>query len=60
MKYCPKLTASQIEALKNLISHNDSSSREVKRAQAVIMIDKGKDIKDIAEITELTGFQSPG
>jgi len=53
MIYCPKLTPVQIEALKNLISHNDSSSREVKRAQAIIMIDKEK---DIAEISELTNF----
>ena len=53
MTHCSKLTIIQIEALKSLISHNNSSSKEVKRAQAIIMIDKGKDIAEISEITNL-------
>lgn len=57
MIYCPKLTTIQIEALKGLISHNDSSSREVKRAQAIIMIDKGKEIAEISELTNLKRSQ---
>lgn len=55
--YCPKLTTIQTEALKNLISHNDSSSREVKRAQAIIMIDKEKEIAEITELTNLARSQ---
>ncbi|MBI5452446.1 IS630 family transposase [Candidatus Gottesmanbacteria bacterium] len=49
--YCPKLTTIQIGTLKDLISHNNGSSREIKRAQAIIMIDKEKDVADISEIT---------
>jgi len=48
---CLKLKQNQIKELRNIINDNGSSSREVKRAQAVIMIDKEKDIEDISEIT---------
>lgn len=53
MIYSLKLTTSQIETLKNLISHNESSSREVKRAQAIIMIDKERATPEISELTGL-------
>ena len=51
---CPKLKSKQTQELRDFISNNESSSREVRRAQAIIMIDK---VKDLAEITEMTGFQ---
>lgn len=53
----PKLTKCQKQELQSVISNNDSSSREVKRAQAVIMIDKGKNIDDITELTGLKRSQ---
>lgn len=48
---CPKLNKKQKTQLQNIINDNGSSSREVKRAQAVIMIDKERSVEDISEIT---------
>lgn len=49
----PKLSDKQALELRNLVYCNERSSREVKRAQAIILIDKGI---DIPAITSLTGL----
>lgn len=48
-----KLIKKQKNKLRNIISNNESLSYEVKRAQSIIMIDKGNDVN---EIFELTGY----
>ncbi len=49
----PKLSEKQESELRNLVYLNKHSSREVKRAQAIILIDKGI---DASAITNLTGL----
>lgn len=53
MKHCPKLTNNQIEQLQQIIKSNNSSSRETRRAQAIVMLNT---ITDYAAITLLTGY----
>lgn len=48
-----KLSPDQIRELRFIISNNDSSSKEVRRAQAVIMLDNGQ---GLINISSLTGF----
>ena len=54
MRRCPKLTDNQIEELKRVIKDKKYSSRETRRAQAIIMLDVGA---DPATINVLTGFK---
>jgi transposase len=56
MKY-PKLNEKQIKELKSIISDNSSSNREIKRCQAILMLDKRKRVEDISEITGLKRAQ---
>lgn len=49
----PKLSAKQESELRNIVYRNEHSSREVKRAQAIILLDKEI---DIPAITSLTGL----
>lgn len=49
----PKLSQKQESELRNVIYRNEHSSREVKRAQAVILLDKEIDIPSITNITGL-------
>ena len=49
----PKFSAKQELELRNLVYRNEHSSREVKRAQAIILLDKEI---DIPAITSLTGL----
>lgn len=54
MKKCPKLTLGQIQELNDLISSGESSGREVRRAQTVLLIDKET---DIGVVSSLTGYK---
>lgn len=54
MKRCPKLTSNQIKQLSEVIKDKNHSSREIRRAQAIIMLDSEA---DPATITILTGFK---
>lgn len=56
MKYL-RLNENQIKELQDVIHDNESPSREVKRAQAIIMIDKKRNIEDITEMTGLRRAQ---
>lgn len=53
MTRCQKLISPQIKELVSFINDNENSSREIKRAQAVIMVDK---LKPFTEISEMTGL----
>lgn len=48
-----KLSNKQTIELRNIIYRNEHSSREVKRAQAIILIDKGIDTATISSLTGL-------
>ena len=50
MKY-KKLTKKQIKQLDNIINHNDSTSKETKRAQVIIMLDNKVGSSIITKIT---------
>ena len=52
----PKLSTKQESELRNVIYRNEHSDREVKRAQAIILVDKEI---DIPTITSLTGLERP-
>jgi transposase len=54
MKRCPKLTDNHIEQLQEAIKDNKYSSRETRRAQAIIMLDGAADFR---AISGLTGFK---
>lgn len=56
MKY-PRLNEKQIKELKDIINNDSSSKHEVKRAQAILMLDKKKGVKDISEIVGLKRSQ---
>lgn len=47
----PQLNQEQVNALKEIICRNIHSSREIKRAQAILFLNKGKDIQDIQDMT---------
>lgn len=49
----PKLSNKQELELRNIIYHNDHSSREIKRAQAIILLDKEISLTDITALTGL-------
>lgn len=46
-----KLNKNQLQELRDFIHHAHRSSREIKRAQAIIMVDKGVDTGDITALT---------
>lgn len=54
MKRCQKLNSTQITELNTLIHNGQSSGREVRRAQAVLLIDRGMETDPI---TAVTGYQ---
>ncbi|OGY76558.1 MAG: hypothetical protein A2240_03835 [Candidatus Jacksonbacteria bacterium RIFOXYA2_FULL_43_12] len=54
MKRCPKFTNNQIVQLQGVIKDKKHSSRETRRAQAIIMLDAEA---DLAMINILTGFK---
>jgi transposase len=47
----PQLNEEQVKELKEAIYRNTSSSREIKRAQAILFLNKGRDIQDIQDMT---------
>lgn len=51
MKKCPKLTSKQKQELQNLINDTTSSGREVRRAQAILLLDQDTDIQMIVSLT---------
>ena len=53
MKRCPKLTNNQIQELQNFIRDSKHSSKEARRAQAILMIDQEACDESI---THLTGY----
>ena len=57
MTRCQKLISPQIQELVSFINDNENSSREIKRAQAVIMVDKLKPLEEISEMTGLARSQ---
>ena len=54
MRFCPKLTEIQLQELYTFIKDKDSQALEVKRAQAVTLLNKGIDIETI---TKTTGYK---
>lgn len=50
---CRKLDTKQESELRNVVYLNQHSSREVKRAQAIILVDKGLDTPTITNLTGL-------
>lgn len=60
MKRAEKLTEKQKKCLQDIISHKDSSAKEVKRAQAVLMINdgiKGETIKQLTGLNEKHAYR---
>lgn len=57
MQKCLKLTQKQIQELQNVIYDSQSSGREVRRAQAVLLIDKETDIQMIIALTKYSRRQ---
>lgn len=53
MVYCPKLTEEQLQELSKFIADKERSGTEIKRAQAVLLIDKDETID---RINLLTGY----
>lgn len=53
MKLCPKLQDSQLNELTTFITQKERELKEVKRAQAVLMINEGESVD---KITRLTGY----
>jgi len=53
MRKCSKLKQKQIRELKKVISSKESSGSEIKRSQAITMLNREKKIKDIFEVTDL-------
>ena len=49
----PKLNDKQESELRNVVYLNEHSSREVKRAQAIMLVDKGIDTPTITNLTGL-------
>lgn len=54
MKHCPKLTESQTLRLRSFIRNKDNEVKEVRRAQAVLLLDQGL---EAATIVAATGYQ---
>lgn len=54
MKFCPKLTEVQLQELYAFIKDKETQAFEVKRAQAIILLNNGIDIEII---TRTTGYQ---
>lgn len=54
MRFCPKLTEVQLQELYTFIKDKETQAFEVKRAQAIILLNKGIDIETI---TRTTGYQ---
>lgn len=54
MRFCPKLTEDQLQELYTFIKDKETQAFEVKRAQAIILLNKGIDIETI---TKTTGYQ---
>lgn len=50
---CRKLNKKELAELRAFIQDNERSSREIKRAQAVMLIDKENDLDDITALTSL-------
>jgi len=51
MKKCPRLDKRQLNELQNVVSASSSSAKEIRRAQAVLMIDGNTAIGSIKQIT---------
>ncbi len=49
---CQKLNQEQIKELKDVIKDNQSSVKEVRRVQTILLIDKGTSIKTITALTD--------
>lgn len=54
---CKKLNNNQIRELENIINHSQSSGKEVRRAQAVLLLDKEENITAIKSITSYSRRQ---
>ncbi len=54
MKRAKKVSKQQIEQLQSVINARQSSGREIKRAQTILLLDGDADIPDIHR---LTGFR---
>lgn len=57
MKRCPKLNQKQIKELKGVIKDKESSNKEIRRAQAIILIDKEADCNTITTLTNYSRRQ---
>lgn len=57
MPICEKLTMQQKESIQDVINNSQSSGREVRRAQAVLLLDQGTDIEMIISLTKYSRRQ---
>lgn len=58
MKKCQKLTTKQKKELQDIISKSQSSGKEVRRAQAVLLLDAETDVKVITALTKYSRRQT--
>lgn len=57
MGKCPKLKPKQIQELQEVINNSGSSGREVRRAQAILLVDHNTDTKAITALTKYSRRQ---
>jgi transposase len=57
MRKCPRLTPKQKGALQTIISRSQSSGKEVRRAQAISLLDAATDLKVISALTKYSRRQ---
>jgi transposase len=50
-KYCPRLSEKQVNELKGFVGKKETEKAEIKRAQAILLLDKRTDIGTISEVT---------
>ena len=57
MKKCKKLIKKQKQELQNIINYSKSSGREVRRSQAVLLLDQDTDFQMIISLTKYSRRQ---
>lgn len=57
MERCPRLTIKQQQELQNIVSGSNSSGREVRRSQAVLLLNQGTAIEAIITLTKYSRRQ---
>ena len=57
MKKCKKINKKQKQELQNVINNSKSSGREVRRSQAILLLDKNTDLQMIISLTKYSRRQ---